>query len=75
MSYPRPPRSAVAAAAGVNKLKVMIDRVRPPNLVAKDGYPPALEVYFQVQMASDKEAADALTERFLANPTDIVRAA
>jgi hypothetical protein len=53
--------------------QVMIDRVRPPNLVAKDGYAPALEVYFQVQMASDKDGADALVTKFLADPTQLVR--
>lgn len=41
-------RGSIAAAVGVTKLKVMIDKVRPPNLVKKDGLPPSLEVHFQV---------------------------
>jgi len=65
-------RGSIAAAVGVTKLKVMIDKVRPPNLVKKDGLPPSLEVHFQVQVGVEKELAEAFVEKFRKSPLDVI---
>ncbi|KAK3267410.1 hypothetical protein CYMTET_24024 [Cymbomonas tetramitiformis] len=54
-------RMSLAGHLDLPKLKVMIEGVRPPNMVAKDGLPLALEISFQVARRTVLQLRQPLT--------------
>lgn len=57
-------RTVVAERVGLGKLKVLIEKVRPPAMVVKDGLPPALEIAFQIQLGGNKEKGEEYCKEF-----------